>query len=308
MLQRHAALHTTDRCGQKSSPKASKACPHCAAAKVKCQDEKPCRRCRKRGLRCGNSEEEADTDDAQPSGICESSPRFGLPLDAERSPRNHSSQTNSFELSSVHFPTNSQMALDGNWLGDVSRATSLAHCNDSVIERLFEQGYRVFNKSIWTSCLSDELSTGASKSFTEDEPWLILSTDINLPFRDTLTERSRDSLLSIFSQNNPADCQQLEFPSLTVMNILVHRFLTRQDSRSDSWIHSPTFATRAESIELVGMAIAASALNSQFYSLRQFGHQLHKTLQPVILRKVSVFTTMLNGLGLLLSIWPTAGR
>lgn len=92
MLQRHAALHT-DRCGLKSSQNASKACPHCVAAKLKCQDEKPCLRCRKRGLRCGDSQEEADTDDSQSLSI--TSPRSRLPLDVEPFPRDYSNNDNS---------------------------------------------------------------------------------------------------------------------------------------------------------------------------------------------------------------------
>lgn len=57
LLTRHEATHDRDgaesgRSSIRRSDRASEACTHCAASKAKCEDEKPCARCRSRNLHC----------------------------------------------------------------------------------------------------------------------------------------------------------------------------------------------------------------------------------------------------------------
>ena len=57
LLTRHEATHDRDgtdsgRASIRRSDRASEACVHCASSKSKCEDEKPCTRCRTRGLVC----------------------------------------------------------------------------------------------------------------------------------------------------------------------------------------------------------------------------------------------------------------
>lgn len=57
LLTRHEATHDRDggeggRSFIRRSDRASEACTNCAASKAKCEDEKPCRRCRNRNLVC----------------------------------------------------------------------------------------------------------------------------------------------------------------------------------------------------------------------------------------------------------------
>lgn len=268
--------------------KTSKACIPCAAAKLKCQDEKPCQRCRKRGLGCGTPREEANADAAHDLTV--PSPGLGSGMNEEPSNRGLSNCETSYNVSSSLLPaSNQETALDGNWFGDVFESVASEHCDDSVVTRLFEQGHCLFDHSIWASSSDDEFLPSASEGSSDDEFWLILSNDINISGLGHFDQRTRDNLLAIFSKNTPVDHPQPEFPSMMVMNILAHQFLTRQDTKTNSRIHTPTFISRAKSVELAGMVVAAGALSTQFHRLRQFGYQLHKTLQPVILRKVSVF-------------------
>ncbi|USW57029.1 hypothetical protein Slin15195_G103480 [Septoria linicola] len=53
LLKRHTTLHTsTEQSGKKRRIRASQACSACATIKVKCDQEKPCKRCRTKGLEC----------------------------------------------------------------------------------------------------------------------------------------------------------------------------------------------------------------------------------------------------------------
>ncbi|KAK4494544.1 hypothetical protein PRZ48_013900 [Zasmidium cellare] len=53
LLKRHATLHTsTEQSGKKRKIRASQACTQCATIKVKCDQDKPCKRCKTKGLEC----------------------------------------------------------------------------------------------------------------------------------------------------------------------------------------------------------------------------------------------------------------
>ncbi|GIZ41490.1 hypothetical protein CKM354_000479300 [Cercospora kikuchii] len=53
LLKRHATLHiATEESGKKRKIRASQACSACATIKVKCDQVKPCKRCRAKGLEC----------------------------------------------------------------------------------------------------------------------------------------------------------------------------------------------------------------------------------------------------------------
>ncbi len=53
LLKRHITIHTsTELSGKKRNIRASQACSACAAIKVKCDQDKPCKRCHTKGLDC----------------------------------------------------------------------------------------------------------------------------------------------------------------------------------------------------------------------------------------------------------------
>lgn len=53
LLKRHISLHTaTDQSGEKRKIRASHACVACAAIKVKCDQQKPCKRCLSKRIEC----------------------------------------------------------------------------------------------------------------------------------------------------------------------------------------------------------------------------------------------------------------
>lgn len=58
LLKRHATCHDTDGNAKRQkrtltqSSRVSQACKSCAYAKLKCEDEKPCKRCQNKGIVC----------------------------------------------------------------------------------------------------------------------------------------------------------------------------------------------------------------------------------------------------------------
>ncbi|KAK4071844.1 transcriptional regulator family: Fungal Specific TF and C2H2 zinc finger [Trichoderma harzianum] len=65
LLKRHATIHHTQVLAggepsrsARNGPRVHQACRSCAAKKLKCTDEKPCKRCRERGMSCEEQSEE----------------------------------------------------------------------------------------------------------------------------------------------------------------------------------------------------------------------------------------------------------
>jgi hypothetical protein len=82
-MKRHAAGHIQPRDSKRrrlpSYPKngrVSQACKTCAASKLKCDEEKPCRRCREKNLVCDWAQDGSSIDASPPQpqrqGVCES--------------------------------------------------------------------------------------------------------------------------------------------------------------------------------------------------------------------------------------------
>ncbi|KAK8231817.1 c6 zinc finger domain-containing protein [Phyllosticta capitalensis] len=83
LLKRHATCHDTDANGAKrqkrtlvQSSRVSQACKSCAYAKLKCEDEKPCKRCRNKGIECeSNSDHRANAGSIQNSAPSPTKPQ-----------------------------------------------------------------------------------------------------------------------------------------------------------------------------------------------------------------------------------------
>lgn len=66
------------------------------------------------------------------------------------------------------------------------------------------------------------------------------------------------------------------FPSVEVMDILVHSFLSSLANQASEWVHFPTFRLNAQSPEWIAVAAAAGAVLSPVPSLRAFGFMLQE--------------------------------
>ncbi|KAI9371328.1 hypothetical protein BJX61DRAFT_543751 [Aspergillus egyptiacus] len=104
--------------------------------------------------------------------------------------------------------------------------------------------------------------------------------------------RNRDDLLlalGAISHGRSSDLLlrlRRTFPSVNLLNVLVHSFFRKHDAKIDAWIHSATFRPRSTNMELTVMIIAASAVSTSICALRRFGSDLHQLVRPVLLEKL----------------------
>ncbi|KAK7514487.1 c6 zinc finger domain-containing protein [Phyllosticta citriasiana] len=118
LLKRHATCHDTDANGAKrqkrtlvQSSRVSQACKSCAYAKLKCEDEKPCKRCRNKGIECeSNSEHRANASSSQHSAPSPPKPQRQTEVNGSIQDSNDNQMPtpttllNAFELSSDGSP------------------------------------------------------------------------------------------------------------------------------------------------------------------------------------------------------------
>jgi len=81
-----------------------------------------------------------------------------------------------------------------------------------------------------------------------------------------LEQSSRDDILAMVlstnSQQNGASRVITSFPSTQLLNSLMHLFLRSETTKTDSFIHLPTFRPRTQRPEFNGIIIAAGAILS----------------------------------------------
>lgn len=173
---------------------------------------------------------------------------------------------------------------------------------DSGWERLISTGRirrasKAFKDSLWYS-VSDKTSndnTGAARdlrSVTVQEESEAFARGLHSSVPQRFTQSTRDSLLvslALLAQTQSTDCLKIlrsGFPTPKLLNVLVHLFLSRQNRKVDSWIHSASFQPNETNVELTTMIISTSALNTNFTTLRQLGTDLRQLLRPVIIKEL----------------------
>jgi hypothetical protein len=122
---------------------------------------------------------------------------------------------------------------------------------DLITTKRIKPGHRAFQSSLWYSHPEEESQVGISLNLDTNDPRLvnerftILLNNIHSPVLERFDQRIRDNLLVMLAAMNQSaehlQSVQTEFPSPASMDILAQRFLTKQDNKVDSWIHSTTF-------------------------------------------------------------------
>jgi hypothetical protein len=328
----------------------TKACAPCAVAKVKCHDQKPCRRCQQRGLPCdipGSppaaqslqslhaattttdhqdhlsfssviplrdnpsffQDEWVTADDASPSlrnpiysqlALQSDTDQIDEQLDVILQAYDQFQYVSAFFDTQMHTSNHSsqQEGATSAQGDDFSSATHLGTAltrspTDRTLTQSPQHSHHAFRNSLWYSIPAIPAPHfDVAYHPNTDDPCLIecLSTNVNSSWQHNFDQRTRDSLMIMLSQDGTDPLQHGEtgFVSIELMNLLSRRFLAFQDRKIDSWIHSATVKPQTTIIELAGMIIAAGALGTSIQSLRDWGYRLHKHLQPMILKKVSV--------------------
>jgi hypothetical protein len=96
---------------------------------------------------------------------------------------------------------------------------------------------------------------------------------------------SRDRILAmLLSTCEPANVSRVvtSFPSADLLDSLMHLFFRTELSRTDSWIHLPTFRPQVQRPELNGMVVAAGAVLSAVPTVRKLGFAIQEAVRLAI--------------------------
>lgn len=158
---------------------------------------------------------------------------------------------------------------------------------------------KAFKDSVWysTSDRKSNHNRGAARdlgAFTGQEESEAFARGLHSAIPQRFTQSTRDSLLvslALLAQHQSPDflkILQSGFPTSKLLNVLVHLFLSRQNRKVDSWIHSASFQPNETNVELTTMIIATSALNTTFPTLRKLGTELRQLLRSEIIKEVGL--------------------
>jgi hypothetical protein len=119
---------------------------------------------------------------------------------------------------------------------------------------------------------------------------------------DSLDSVARDKIvamvLSTTSRSSFAKVMS-SFPSVDLLNNLVHFFLASHVAQSDTWIHVPTLRIGRSRAELLGSIISAGAVLSTSPTIRKLGFAIHEAVRQALPKVCEDNNSMTRDLGLL---------
>jgi hypothetical protein len=128
-----------------------------------------------------------------------------------------------------------------------------------------------------------------------------------------LEQSSRDAILAMVlktnSQENGISAFVTSFPSAQLLNSFMHLFFRSELSKTDSWIHLPTFRPRTQRPEFNGIVVAAGAIVSSVptgnnpipcdllvshssFPVRKLGFAIQETVRLALPNIVSIWDIM----------------
>ncbi|KAL0938789.1 C6 transcription factor [Colletotrichum truncatum] len=120
--------------------------------------------------------------------------------------------------------------------------------------------------------------------------------------RDKLDQSGRDQILAIVLQTCKNDSIMTRvassFPSLDVMDSLIHIYLASHFCQTSQWIHHGSFSMNAQWPEWLAVAAAAGATFTPVQTLRKFGFALQEAVRVTIPARFEDANTTIKNLGL----------
>jgi Fungal specific transcription factor domain/Fungal Zn(2)-Cys(6) binuclear cluster domain len=148
-------------------------------------------------------------------------------------------------------------------------------------------GTQAFRKSVWQFIPSQEdhgyaEQLNLSLPYQDiDSPEIKLAADLSIS-NQQLDQSSRDRILAmILSTCEPRMFPRVvsSFPSAELLDNLMHQFFSFELSRTDSWIHLPTFRLNGQRPELTGIIAAAGAVLSTVQVVRKLGFAIQEAVR-----------------------------
>ncbi|KAK2019981.1 hypothetical protein LZ32DRAFT_4243 [Colletotrichum eremochloae] len=120
--------------------------------------------------------------------------------------------------------------------------------------------------------------------------------------KDKLDQSGRDQILAIVlstcKNDNIMSRVASSFPSLEVMDSLVHIFLAAHFCQTSQWIHRGSFSIEAQWPEWLAVAASAGAILTPVQTLRKFGFALQEAVRVTIPSRFEDANTTIKNLGL----------
>ncbi|CAM1505632.1 Fc.00g112690.m01.CDS01 [Cosmosporella sp. VM-42] len=124
--------------------------------------------------------------------------------------------------------------------------------------------------------------------------------------KEKLEPSGRDRVLAIVleicRQNSTSNRVAASFPSVDVIDTLVHIFLNSHACQVSAWIHFPTLKLSDQWPEWVAVAAAGGAVLTPFQTLRKFGFALQEAVRLTIPSRFEDNNTSIQNLGLVQSL------
>ncbi|GJC92406.1 C6 transcription factor [Colletotrichum higginsianum] len=120
--------------------------------------------------------------------------------------------------------------------------------------------------------------------------------------RDKLDQSGRDQILAIVlstcKNDNIMSRVASSFPSLEVMDSLIHIFLASHFCQTSQWIHHGSFSMNSQWPEWLAVAASAGATLTPVQTLRKFGFALQEAVRVTIPARFEDANTSIKNMGL----------
>ncbi|XWW97136.1 hypothetical protein V2A60_005117 [Cordyceps javanica] len=124
--------------------------------------------------------------------------------------------------------------------------------------------------------------------------------------REKLEQSGRDRLLSAVLSTCKTDSSRNQvaasFPTVELMDSMIHIFLAAHACQVSGWIHFPTFKLNEQWPEWIGTAAAAGAVSTPVPTLRKFGFAVQEAIRITIPSRFEANNTAIQNLGLVQSL------
>ena len=368
-LKRHEGNHDTESPAKRRKvldapprARAGQACQSCAAAKLRCEDEKPCARCTRKGIPCESTKTNStvarnntgrvnDIDTSTRLATSTEHPGASLPRVSAPAGLGVVGMANMHALSpdmpdmfaesslagflnDVMLPAGSgsvELIADAqpnqthaqrdfldfstSWLDFVELEALLADHNADVglkpnnhvsfpplpasgsktplFGQSFDKRNAAFSRSIWrwTPTKKDH---GGPQHLNLSLPQVDMNSPETRSAASTtvqgqrIDQAVRDQILAlILSTCDKSMYPEVvsSFPSIDLLNGLLHHYLNTQFLQIDSWLHVPTFSVEEQQLELLITIIAAGGVSSTMPALRKLGYALHESVRDAVAMK-----------------------
>ncbi|OAA78066.1 C6 and C2H2 transcription factor RegA-like protein [Akanthomyces lecanii RCEF 1005] len=123
---------------------------------------------------------------------------------------------------------------------------------------------------------------------------------------EKLEQSGRDRLLSSVLSTCKTDSSRNQvaasFPTVELMDSMIHIFLAAHACQVSGWIHFPSFKLNEQWPEWIGTAAAAGAVSTPVPTLRKFGFAVQEAIRITIPSRFEANNTAIQNLGLVQSL------